>query len=336
MVVVAKKYVVLRPFEGVPKESDFKIEEETLRDIEDGEFLAEAVYMSVDPYQRMKLGNEYPCDMIGGQIAKVVESKHPEYAVGAWVMGHFGWRTHTVAAPAAAASCAQQPYVYPLPDFGDLPPSLGLGVLGRVGNTAYFGLTQLCRPRAGETVVVTGAAGAVGSHVGQIARILGCRVLGFAGSDAKCRWLQELGFTAAANYTTADVRDFLKQHAPDGVDCYFDNVGGEISSTIISQMNPFGRIAVCGSISSYNETNKENCKATILQPYIVSKQLSMEGFLVNRFASRTMEGIAQNLQWVRDGRLKYREHIWDGFHQAPQAFIGLFSGANTGKTIVKV
>ncbi|XP_063825701.1 prostaglandin reductase 1-like [Ostrinia nubilalis] len=335
--VVAKKYTVVTPFVGQPKESDFQIVEEELPALQENEFLAEAAYFSVDPYQRVKLGAIYPCDMIGGQVAKVTESRNPDYPVGAWVMGHFGWRTHTVVNPENSKFSNQKPYLYRLPDFGELPVSLGLGVCGRVGNTAYFGLTSICNPKAGETVAISGAAGAVGSHVGQIAKILGCRVVGFAGSDEKCEWLvKELGFDAASNYKTDNIQQFLKENAPNGVDCYFDNVGGEISSMVLSQMNNYGRVAVCGAIASYNETDPEKRKATIIQPFVVGKQLKIEGFQVNRFADQTMEGIKQNLQWVKEGKLKYREHTYDGFEAAVEAFLGLFTGMNTGKSLVKV
>ncbi|KAM3965135.1 prostaglandin reductase 1 [Aphomia sociella] len=335
--VIAKKYVVTKPFVGVPKESDFQIVKEELPALQDDEFLAEAAYLSVDPYQRIKLGDKYPCDMIGGQIAKVIESKNKDYPVGTWVMGHFGWRTYTITKPSDEKLCAQKPYLYRLPDFGNLPVSLGLGVCGRVGNTAYFGFTQICQPKSGETVVISGAAGAAGSHVGQIAKILGCRVIGFAGTDKKCKWLnEELGFDSAANYKTVNIATFLKENAPNGVDCYFDNVGGEISNIIMSQMNMFGRVAVCGAISSYNVTDPEKNKVNAIQPLIVFKQLKIEGFQVNRYADRTIEGIERNLQWVREGKLKYREHIVDGFESTGDAFIGLFKGINTGKTLVKI
>ncbi|CAG9786835.1 unnamed protein product [Diatraea saccharalis] len=335
--VVAKKYVVLAPFVGDPKRSDFQIEEEILPELKEDEFLAEAAYLSVDPYQRVKLGDIYPCDMIGGQIAKIIESKNSAYPVGTWVMGHFGWRTYTVVHPDDEKFCAQKPFLYALPDFESLPVSLGLGVCGRVGNTAYFGLTEICKPKPAETIVISGAAGAVGSHVGQIAKALGCRTIGFAGTDEKCNWLvNELGFDAAGNYKTVNIADYLKENAPHGVDCYFDNVGGEISSQIMSKMNSYGRVAVCGSISSYNETDPEKRKATSVQIYIVGKQLKIEGFQVNRFADRTMEGVLQNLQWVKKGQLKYKEHIYDGFETAVDAFLGLFTGDNIGKALVKL
>ncbi|XP_053609731.1 prostaglandin reductase 1-like isoform X2 [Plodia interpunctella] len=252
-------------------------------------------------------------------------------------MGHFGWRTYTVAKPEDEQFSAKIPFLYRLPDFGNLPISLGLGVCGRVGNTAYFGFTEFCKPQPGETVVVSGAAGAVGSHVGQIAKIYGCKVIGIAGSNEKCEWLtKELGFDHAANYKAVDLAAFLEESAPAGVDCYFDNVGGEISSIVLSKMNQFGRVAVCGSISNYNETNPDKMKATVLQPFIVAKQLTIQGFLVNRFAARTVEGVQQNLKWVQEGKIKYRENIVEGFENAVDAFIGLFRGANTGKSLVKL
>ncbi|XP_047990881.1 prostaglandin reductase 1-like [Leguminivora glycinivorella] len=335
--VLAKKYVVITPFVGEPKLENFITVEEEIRPLEKNEFLAEALYISVDPYQRVKLGNTFPCDMIGGQLARITESKNPDFPVGALVMGHFGWRTHTIVHPDNEKLCGQKPYMYKLPDFGGLPVELGLSMCGRVGNTAYFGFTEICKPVAGETVVVSGAAGAVGSHVGQIAKILGCKVIGIAGSDNKCAWLvNELGFDYAANYKTENIADYLKKNAPNGVDCYFDNVGGELSSTVVAHMNEFGRVAVCGAISIYNETDPMKRKGTFLQPYIVGKQLKIEGFQVNRFAERTAEGIRQNLQWVKEGKLKYKNHIYDGFESTVDAFIGLFKGDNTGKSIVKV
>lgn len=184
-------------------------------------------------------------------VCRVTESKNANYPVGAYVCGSFGWRTHTVFNPKDDNNLVMRPYV--LPSFGDLPLSLGLGHLGMPGNTAYFGLLEICQPKAGEIVVVSGAAGAVGTIVGQIAKIKGCKVIGIAGSDDKCKWLtKEMGFDHAINYKTDNVSEVLKKYAPDGVDCYFDNVGGGLSSIVIHQMRDFGRISVCGSISSYN------------------------------------------------------------------------------------
>ncbi|XP_049949184.1 prostaglandin reductase 1-like [Schistocerca serialis cubense] len=331
--VKARKFVLARHFEGEPQLDNFRLEEEELPPLEDGQILCEAVYLSVDPYQRVfkemhKLGEP----MIGSQVARIVESRSPDFPVGKYVVGYWGWRDRTVAdtknhndlwAPILA------------PDVGDLPLSLCLGVLGMPGNSAYFGFLELCHPKTGEVAVVSGAAGAVGSIVGQIARIKGCRVIGFAGSDEKVKWLKdELGFHHAYNYKSMDVATALKEAAPEGVDVYFDNVGGKLSSDVIYNMRTGGRISVCGSISSYNST--EIPTAPILQPAMIFKELKMEGFLVKRWLDRWDEGIKQNIQWIKQGKLKYRETVTEGFENMPKAFIGMLKGENVGKAVIKV
>jgi prostaglandin reductase 1 len=203
------------------------------------------------------------------------------------------------------------------------------------GNTAYFGLLEICKPKAGETVVVTAGAGSIGSMAGQIAKIKGCKVVGFAGSDEKCKWLEdELGFDKAINYKSGDMAKALKEAAPKGVDCYFDNVGGELSSIIFKQMNVFGRIAVCGAVAEYNLINDFQIRPPQID--FIFKQLKMEGFVVYRWADRWMEGIQQNLKWIQEGKIKYRETITEGFENMPQAFIDLLRGKNFGKAVVKV
>ncbi|XP_047990879.1 prostaglandin reductase 1-like isoform X2 [Leguminivora glycinivorella] len=269
----ARKYVLTKYFQGEPKQSDFKIVEEELPELKDGEILTEAEYLSVDPYMRAyMIGYKLPTDMIGGQVAN---------------------------------------------------------------NTAYFGVKEILYPKAGETIAITGAAGAVGSHVGQIGKILGCRVIGFAGTDEKCEYLQkELGFDHAFNYKTANIKTALREGAPNRIDCYFDNVGGEISSTIMGHMNKYGRVAVCGSISSYNDTTLP--KVTILQPSIVFKELKVEGFLVNRWLDRWDEGIKANMNWLQEGKIKYEEKVYSGFDNMVEALVGILRGENTGKAVVKV
>jgi len=331
--VKAKSYLYQYKFKGFPKRSDLLIVEDELPEIKDGEFLAEAVYLSVDPYMR-PYANNLPTGstMIGSQIAKITDSKNPNYPVGKYVCGNFGWTTHTITT--GNEKNKAKPYI--LPDFGDLPLSLGLGVLGMPGSTAYFGFLEICKPKEGETVVVSGAAGAVGSLVGQIAKIKGCTVIGIAGSDDKGKWLkEELGFDHFINYKTEDVEKALKAAAPNGVDCYFDNVGGDISSTVIYQMNQFGRISVCGAISSYNNIETARLERPLQMP-IISKQLRMEGFVNSRWIDRYLEGIQQNLQWVKEGKLKYRETITEGFENMFDAFTSMLRGKNTGKAIVKV
>ncbi|XP_053677855.1 prostaglandin reductase 1-like [Anopheles nili] len=327
---VARKWIYAKTFKGEPTHANFRLETESLPVLRDGEFLAEAEYLSVDPYMRPYM-MAYPEGslMIGGQVARVTQSANQQFPVGASIFGQFGWRTHTVCNPDSLEK--DKPYV--LPEFGDLPQSLGVGVLGMPGNTAYFGLQELCQPKAGETVVVSGAAGAVGSLVGQIAKILGCRAVGIAGSDAKCEWLQRIGFDSAINYKSGNVYADLKKAAPKGVDCYFDNVGGQITEIVLKQMNLYGRVAVCGAISNYNS---EVAKVTDPQRQFVFKQLRMEGFLVWRWNDRWLEGIEANLRWIREGKLAYEETVTEGFDKMPDAFIDMLRGGNTGKAIVKV
>jgi len=336
--VKTKKFILAQHFVGEPKESDLKLVEEDLPPLKDREILCEAVWLSVDPYMR-PYSTALPTGitMMGTQVAKVIESRHSEYEVGIHVVGQFGWQTRTVvnADNPGAWIWTKKPYI--IPDFAGLPLSLALGVLGMPGNTAYFGFLEICDPKPGEVVVISGAAGAVGSHVGQIARLRGCRVIGFAGSDEKVKWLVDvLKFDAAFNYKTVDIKRALKLAAPEGVDCYFDNVGGTLSSVIMSQMKARGRISVCGCISVYNDDMQKLPHAPILQPLFVGKQLKMEGFLVSRWNDRWDEGIKQNLQWIKEGKLVYPETVTEGFENTPKAFMGMLQGENFGKAVVKV
>ncbi|KAK0167477.1 hypothetical protein PV327_004872 [Microctonus hyperodae] len=276
--------------------------------------------------------------MVGSQVALIVASKDPEFPVGKRIIGYFGWRTHTIVNMKATDENEVLGFSPQLiAEVDDLPMSLYLGVLGMPGMTAYFGFQEICKPKSGETLVVSGAAGAVGSHVGQIGKILGMKVIGIAGSNEKCQWLtKEVGFDHAINYKTEDIAVELKKLAPNGVDCYFDNVGGEISSKIIYQMKDFGRISVCGAISSYNADSNDTPKCSILQPYFVFKQLKMEGFIVTRWIARMNESVEQNIKWIRESKLIYRETVTEGFDNMFNAFAGILRGENTGKAIVKV
>lgn len=336
--VKTKKFILVKHFVGEPKENDFQLVEEDLPALRDREILCEAVWLSVDPYMR-PFSNNFPTGvtMTGTQVAKVTESCHPEYKVGMHVVGDFGWQTRAVvnADDPGASLWLEKPYI--IPDFSGLPLSLALGVLGMPGNTAYFGFLEICDPKPGDVVVVSGAAGAVGSHVGQIAQLKGCKVIGFTGSDEKVKWLvDELRFDAAFNYKTTDVVEALKQSTPEGVDCYFDNVGGALSSAVISQMRFRGRISVCGSISSYNTDISKLPQAPDIQRTVLRKELKMEGFSVKYWNGRWDEGIKQNLQWIKEGKLVYRETVTEGFENMTKAFIGMLRGENIGKAVVKV
>nr|CAD7408565.1 unnamed protein product [Timema cristinae] len=327
----ARKFVLAKRFVGEPKESDLKLVEEELPPLRDKEILVEAEWLSVDPYMKpysawLPVGTT----MLGGQVARVIESCNPDIKVGDRLMGYFGWRDKTVVDMRQSNNLPMPEKPYVLPDF-----EATFLFVSHPRNTAYFGFLEICRPQPGEVVVVSGAAGAVGSLVGQIAKLKGCKVIGFAGTDDKVRWLkEELNFDEAFNYKTENPTLVLKQAAPEGVDCYFDNAGGELSSAILNRMNQGGRIAVCGSTSSYNAVNKLPL-APVVQPALISKELKMEGFTVKRWNDRWQEGIKQNIKWIKEGKLKYRETVTEGFENMPKAFIGMLRGENTGKAVVK-
>ena len=319
---------------GMPKESDFALVESPLSEPGNGEVLAKAVYISVDPYMRARMsgGSAYPDPldigdtMVALGIGRVIESQNPAFAAGELVLGEWGWREYSVSdgsrwlkLPPSAA-----------------PVSTRLGVLGMPGITAYFGLLDVCRPKAGDTVVVSAAAGAVGSLAGQIAKIKGCRTAGITGTDAKVEYLvNELGFDGAFNYkASADYTNSLTRLCPDGIDCYFDNVGGFVTDAVLPLMKPFGRVALCGLISEYNLDQPEPGPGP-LRPILLN-QLRMEGFLFTRFQNRWGEALTQIAQWLSEGRLTYREAIVDGFTNLPRALIGLLSGENIGKMLVRL
>ncbi|XP_026279087.1 prostaglandin reductase 1 [Frankliniella occidentalis] len=333
----AKVIYMAKKFAGEPKPSDFQIKEEPLPDLKEGEILVEAEWMSVDPYMRAYM-DRYPAGtkMIGGQVGKVLQSKHKEYKVGDAVVGYLGWSSRSVVHVDSTKGDMTRGDVEKV-RHSDMPLSYALGALGMPGATAYFGLLELCQPKEGETVVVNGAAGAVGMLVGQIAKVKGCKVIGFAGSDAKVEWLKKtLGFDFAYNYKTCNIANALKESAPNGVDCYFDNVGGEFSSIVLSKMNLFGRIAVCGAIASYNADMANPPQAPVIQGSMVFKQLKMEGFVVSRWRSRFPEAYDQMHKWIKEGKLKVQEHVYEGFENMPNALIGMLRGENTGKAVVKV
>merc|ERR1712156_482148 len=279
-----------------------------------------------------------PYTMIGQNVAKIIESKDPEYPKDSIVLTKSGWvKTGIVQTSGSLGGFGIKANqlvdkVQDLPS--GLSQSLLLGVCGMPGCTAYFGFLEICQPKSGETVVVNGAAGAVGSLVGQIAKIKGCHVIGFAGSDDKCQTLlKKYGFDKAYNYKKISAEDALKDGAPNGVDCFFDNVGGEDAVTVIKHMNKYGRISLCGAISTYNDG--EPPKLTATNGVFIGNELKMEGFMVTRWASRWLEGIQQMGAWIKDGKIKVDETIVDGFGKMPDAFIGLFQGSNLGKMVVK-
>ncbi|KOX69991.1 Prostaglandin reductase 1 [Melipona quadrifasciata] len=334
--IKAKKFIVVKHFQNEPKPSDLRLVEEELPALQNGEFLVQAEYLSVDPYMRVYT-QRYPIGitMIGSQVAIIIESKNTEFPVGKRIVGHLGWRTHTIVNPHSSEHDFLGIKPMLIPDI-DLSPSLYLGVLHMPGSTAYFGLLDICRPKQDEVLVVSGAGGAIGSHVGQIAKILGLTVIGITDSDEKCKWLvEELGFDYAIDYKKEDVEVFLKKAAPEGIDCYFDNVGGEISTIVMYQMKNYGRIAACGCIALYNTYPSSLPKSTVLQPPFVFNRLKMEGFLITDWYDRWHESEQKNLQWIREGKLLYRETITKGFENMFDAFVGMLQGKNIGKALVQ-
>jgi NADPH-dependent curcumin reductase CurA len=319
---------------GKPQSDDFKFVKEDMPVIQPGEILLKTSYVSVDPYLRSKMSDaksytapfELNKPMYSGVIAQVVESKHPGFSEGEFVSGMLDWKEYQVSDGRGLNKV----------DAGKAPLSAYLGVLGMTGLTAFLGLSEIGKPKGGETVVVSGAAGAVGSVAGQIAKIKGCRVVGIAGSDEKCRMLtSDYGFDAAINYkTTKNMRKAIAAACPDGVDVYFDNVGGVISDAVLVKINQFARIVVCGAISVYNATSLP--QSLSVQPFLVRNSALMQGFIVNDFEASFPLALAQLSQWLTEGKLKYSETLVEGFDQIPQAFMDLFEGKNTGKMVVKV
>jgi NADPH:quinone reductase len=319
---------------GYPKESDFNQVEKVVPSPGPGQMLIRIVYLSLDPYMRglMSARESYTPAlhigdvMVGGTVGKVTQSNHPDYVKGDIVEGMLGWQEYAVSDGQGLRKVD--------PKIASI--STALGILGMPGMTAYFGLLDIADPNSGETVVISGGAGAVGSAVGQIAKIQGCRVVGIAGSDAKINYMVgELGFDAAFNYRSIEnYYQALREICPDGIDIYFDNVGGAITDAVIRLLRPNGRVAVCGQISQYNLEQIE--MGPRLLPYLLIKQARAQGFLVSQFVSRYPEALVQLTQWLQEGKLKYREDIVDGIENAPRAFIGMLHGRNMGKQLVKL
>ena len=328
------KQIVLasRP-KGSPTLDNFRLETVDVAQIKDGEVLLEGIYYSVDPYMRGRMNDTKsytpPFDIDqpiqGGVIAKVLESKSDKLKTGDIVLGMLPWKEKDIASEKNLKKI----------DTSVAPVSYYLGVLGMTGLTAYFGLMNICKPKSGETVVISGAAGAVGVVVGQIAKIQGCRVIGIAGSDEKTESLKtEFGFDDSINYkTTKDMKKAIAVLCPKGVDIYFDNVGGEISDAVIANINFNARIALCGQIALYNST--EIPVGPRLQPMLLTRSVLMQGFIVSNFQNEFPEGFKHLAEWVKDGKIKFTETIENGFDQLPKALLGLFKGENRGKMIVK-
>ncbi|AEN06527.1 2-alkenal reductase [halophilic archaeon DL31] len=332
--VTTKRYHLAERPDGVPDDDTFDLREVELGEPGPGEVLLDIQYLSVDPYMRgrMRAGESYaePWEvgqpLEGGAVAEVVEEYGTQFEPGDTVVGNMVWAEQHVANAAELQSVS----------VGDLPASTALGVLGMPGRTAYFGTREVLEPRAGDTVVVSAAAGAVGSVVGQLAKKQGATVIGFAGSDEKCKIVEaEFGFDACLNYkATDDYVEALSEAAPAGVDGYFDNVGGPITDAVFTQLNVDAHVAVCGQIALYNEEEVPTGPRKLGK--LIETRARVQGLLVGDYATRFEEATSDLAEWVATGELAYRETVTEGLENAPDAFVGLFEGENIGKQVVKV
>lgn len=318
---------------GMPKESDFTWKQETVPALREGQILVRNILLSLDPTNRVWMEDrdsylpklELGEVMRGLAIGIVEDSQNPAFAVGDKVSGLLGWQVFCVSDGRGVSK---------LPPL-EIPLAAHFGLLGHIGLTAYFGLIDIGQPKAGETLVVTGAAGAVGSLAGQIGKIMGCRVVGTAGTDEKCRWITEdLGFDAAINYRTEKLSDALLKHCPQGIDIDFENVGGPVLESILYRINRKARIVLCGMISGYAATERQDGPSNLFM--LIAQRARMEGFLVMDYMSRAGEGIAKLVEWHLAGKLKYRLDEVRGLENAPKALGNLFTGANTGKLMIRL
>lgn len=323
--------------EGAPKESDFKLVETSVPEPGEGELITKTIYLSIDPYMRgrMNAAKSYtkPVEigevMTAGAVSQVISSKIPKFAEGDLVFGYTGWQDYALSDSEGLNKI----------DPAKAPISTALGILGMPGMTAYTGLLNIGQPKDGETLVVAGASGPVGSAVGQIAKIKGCRVIGVAGTAEKCALVvDEFGFDTCIGHRDPDFADKLAQACPDGVDIYYENVGGAVFEAVLPLFNFFARVPVCGLVAHYNATELPPGpnKIPLLMRSVLTNRLHVQGFIVWDFADQEAEFQEAMSGWIAEGRVKYREDFVDGLEKAPSALIGLLKGENFGKLVVRV
>jgi NADPH-dependent curcumin reductase CurA len=331
---VNRQWLLAARPQGIVEPSNFELRESPRPDVSEGEFLVRNLYLSLDPAMRtwMTDAPSYVPPvaigevMRGACVGRVVESRHPGYEPGELVVGVFGWQDFATSAGDGVLPVTKVPE--------GVPPTWPLGVLGITSLTAYFGLKEIARPKSGETVVVSGAAGATGSVAGQIAKIWGCRTVGIAGGKAKCEWLTgELGFDAAIDYKADKVGKRLRELCPDGLDVFWDNIGGEILEAGLSNLAMGARVVLCGAISNYNAEAPRGPRNYM---NLLVRRARMEGFVVFDYLSRSDEAMGDLVPWVVEGKIHYREDIRDGLESAPAALRSLFDGSNSGKLLVKI
>ena len=329
-----RQFVLASRPKSLPSSENFRIETKDTDELKDNEVLLKSWYISVDPYMRGRMSNaksyaasfELNQPIKGSVVARVVESRSGLLNKGDSVTGSLPWATY----------CIEKAENLRKVDTQSVPPGYHLGILGMPGLTAYFGIMDIGKPKEGETVVISGAAGAVGIAAGQIAKIQGAKVVGIAGSDEKCSLLKDqFGFDETVNYKHIKaLRKTISGVCPKGVDVYFDNVGGAITDAVIANLNNHSRIILCGQISQYNNTRVSTGPSIL--PTLLTRSVKLQGFIVRNYSDRFGEGLTQMTKWVNEGKLKYRETVIHGFDKLPEAFIGLFSGRNQGKMLVEV
>ncbi|WP_072688000.1 NADP-dependent oxidoreductase [Rhodococcus marinonascens] len=337
-IVQSTRIVLASRPDGVPTTDNFRLEAVNLPDPADGQVLIRIIYLSLDPYMRGRMSSaESYADpveigevMVGGTVGQVIDSRHPGFESGDYVLAYAGWQSHAVVdgkllrklAPAAA------------------PLSTAVGVLGMPGFTAYSGLLKIGQPREGETVVVAAASGPVGSAVGQIAKLKGARAVGIAGGPEKCAYLlDELGFDAAVDHKAPDFAEQLGAAVPDGIDVYFENVGGAVAAAVLPLLKLYARVPVCGLIAQYNDSTAPEGPDRLPGFFsrVLVKSLTIRGFIQGEFVSEMYEDFLRDVSgWIKEGRFEYREDFVDGIENAPTAFIGLLQGKNFGKMLVRV
>ncbi|WP_067516122.1 NADP-dependent oxidoreductase [Endozoicomonas ascidiicola] len=333
-----RRFVLASRPQGAPTPENFRLETAEIPQPGAGEVLLKTMYLSLDPYMRGRMNDAKSYAdpvaidevMVGGTVAKVVESNLEGFAAGDWVLSFTGWQDYGISDGEGLLNLGQSPTM----------PSYALGIMGMPGFTAYMGLLDIGAPKAGETVVVAAATGPVGATVGQIAKLKGCKVIGIAGGDEKCSYAKEvLGFDACIDHKADDFAAQLNAACDNGIDVYFENVGGKVFDAVMPLLNTSARVPVCGLISQYNATSLPEGpdRMSMLMGTLLVKRIKMQGFIIfDDYADRYPEFAQDMTTWLTEGKIKYKEHLVEGFENAPEAFIGLLEGKNFGKLVIKV
>jgi NADPH-dependent curcumin reductase CurA len=323
---------------GVPSKENFELKKVNLADLKEGEVLLRTIYLSLDPYMRGRMSDAESYAepvkvgdvMIGATVCQVEKSKNPKFAEGEWVLAHTGWQDYAISSGEGLTQLGKNPS----------KPSYALGILGMPGFTAYMGLLDIGAPKAGETVVVAAATGPVGATVGQIAKLKGCKVVGVAGGSEKCQYaLEKLGFDACIDHKADDFAEQLKQACNNGIDVYFENVGGKVFDAVMPLLNSCARIPVCGLVSQYNATSLPDGpdRMFMLMGQLLRKRIKMQGFIIFEDYGAHYADFSKEMQkWLQEGKISYREHMVEGIENTIDAFNDMLSGKNFGKTVVRI